>query len=208
MVARILYLLVLINFYNVSYADDAKFLTAISNSAHELYLDLQLVNLKVNKTSEQTDELYMSIATFPSEGRTGHYLIPSAPKYWLSSHVNKINKLSLWHGILGKGNKITIQLSLIEKDLPPFDADDLVGTIVVKAKNIDGKLFVEWSKPYTKNDKLPKVADNDAGIENNLMAKKYSLISDDANYDAKLSFITYSEDSYINKFSKVNPAKK
>ncbi len=179
-------LLILINFYGFVYADQAdspKTTKYHSKNALKLYLSLQLVALKANKTSENVDELYMAVTAYPSEGRPTHKIIPSIPKYWLSTHLNKIKDLSLWQGVLKEGKNVTIQLSLIEKDLPPFDADDLVGTVVAKVKNINGKLEVEWSMP-NKSETLKSVK-----AENNTTVRQFSLVSKEANYSVKFSFV-------------------
>jgi len=109
---------------------------------------VNLLHLKALNTSERGgDELYMSVTVYPSQGKSSTKQIPQRPLHWLNKHLEKINNLNLWSGDLAPGQSVSILLSLMEQDAPPWNTDDLIGTVRVHIKNDNGKLISSWSMP-------------------------------------------------------------
>jgi hypothetical protein len=142
---------------------------------------LQLVELEAIKTTEKVDELFMAVTSYPSKGRPLHREIPSFPRYWLSSHIKQIQNLSLWRGMLQDKEKITIQLSLIERDQPPFDTDDLIGTVTVKIVNNNNNLKVSWSMPNSTE------TGTELDVSDLLSARVFTLKANGGEYITKFS---------------------
>ncbi len=149
----------------------------------KLKISLQLFDLETIKASEKVDELYMAVTSYPSKGRPMHRQIPAFPRYWLSTHLKQIKNLQLWKGSLREGDSVTVHLSLIERDAPPFNNDDLVATVLVKIMNSKGKLYTKWSMP----NKGP--AGKDVKVDTDITAKLFDLQSDEAHYKGKFSVI-------------------
>ena len=108
-----------------------------------IHVALYLENVTAIKSSEEVDELYMAVTTYPSSGRPSHKQIPEFPRYWLSSHLGHVKDVQLWKGSLKPSESVNIHLSLIERDVPPFNVDDLVGTVILKILNSKGKIHTK-----------------------------------------------------------------
>jgi hypothetical protein len=155
------------------------------NAASEpaLPVGINLVKLKAVQPSEKAgDELYMNITVYPSQGHSQNFQVPDHPMHWLTKHVNKIDNLTVWHGELKSGESTNIVLSLIEKDAPPFNPDDLIGTVNVFIKNDNGKLVTTWKLPNRTDAKPVEVTE--AGKE-----QLFKLTGEDSIYEATFSFI-------------------
>ena len=124
-------------------------LTALSFAAgKDQAVAVNLLHLKALQTSERGgDELYMSVTVYPSQGQPSTKQIPQRPLHWLNSHLDKINNLNLWKGKLAVGQSVSLMFSLMEQDAPPWNTDDLIGTVRVHIKNDAGKIISNWSMP-------------------------------------------------------------
>ena len=126
-----------------------------AKNSQSLHPTINLVNISAVTTAErQGDELYMSVTAYPSSGRPTHYVIPKPPLHWLSDHLEQINTLKLWDGRVAQGEAVTLIFSLIEMDVPPWNTDDLVGTIRVHIKNDAGQLTSSWSMPNRSDEPI------------------------------------------------------
>src|SRR5690606_15255973 len=76
-----------------------------------------------------------------------HYEVPEFPLHWLSKYVDKLSNVLLWEKVVEDEQGVSIVLSLIERDAPPWNLDDLIGSVKLKLKNEKGKLTKEWSIP-------------------------------------------------------------
>lgn len=143
-----------------------------------LPVGVNLVKLATVKPSERGgDELYMNVTVYPSQGHSQNFQVPDFPLHWLSKHVDKINNLNLWAGALKTGESVNIVLSLIEQDAPPFNPDDLVGTVNVFIKNDNGQLISTWKLP-NRSDAKP--------VEMSELGKQesFTFTGEDSTYDA------------------------
>lgn len=90
------------------------------------------------------DELYIAVTTYRNNGKTEHYRRPEYPLYWHSKHLQEVHHATLWQADLADGEAVTVIFSLIEADAPPWDTDDLLGTVHLHVENKAGYLVSEW----------------------------------------------------------------
>lgn len=93
------------------------------------------------------DELYFSITEYSSIEKPRTYLVPNFPTHWLSEHLSEINHVVLWQKPLKENESVMLVISLIERDAPPWNVDDLIGTIKLKMHFKDGVLEKGWQIP-------------------------------------------------------------
>ncbi len=104
-------------------------------------LTLKLLKIKAHSTTEKSgDELYFDVLEFGDDRRARHFHIPKFPHHWPSSILSKINNIPLWQGTANKTGDLKLIVSLLEKDAPPWNNNDLIGafeiTIRLKADQI------------------------------------------------------------------------
>lgn len=107
---------------------------------------LRLQGLKAIQTTEKSgDELYLMVTVFHPNKRQAEYVIlPPKPFFWRSKDLDKITETTLWKQRLQEGQGVTIWISLVEKDLAPWDVDDLIGSLILHLKNDKGKIISQW----------------------------------------------------------------
>ncbi len=116
----------------------------IGNTA---YADNQVVKLslkaiKPEKTQEATgDELYLDLLTYGEGQKPRHLRIPSKPHYWLSAMLQKVKDVPLLSASLKDKQSLTVIVSLMEKDTPPWNVNDLLGGFVLTLKRAGGVLY-------------------------------------------------------------------
>lgn len=134
------------------------------------------------QSAEQVEELYMAVTTYQSDKKPRHYEVPEFPRYWVSSHLEPVKEVTLWQGNLQQEEKISLHLSLLERDAPPFNTDDFVGTVVVVASLSDEKLIVNWRLPNNpeKRGKIIKL--------NGKSAVEFTLSEQRSSYKVVFSF--------------------
>lgn len=109
---------------------------------------LHLLRIQTSQTTEKKgDELYLSILTFQSEGKPHHYQIPEFPLYWSSKSLDQIKNLKIWQNPLNPGEGVTLVLSLMEHDAPPWNSDDWIGSLKIQLRNNQGNLEMNWIVP-------------------------------------------------------------
>ena len=141
---------------------------------------LDLTAIKAVKTTEKHgDELYIDVLVYTSKGKPKHYRIPHYPLHWPSDITHKLHDLNIWEGKLQPNESVTILVSLIEMDAPPWDTDDLIGSIRVRLKNDKGNLITSWSMPN-------RVDSPTAIIGRNGRVEKFLLLGDNSNYEVFL----------------------
>ncbi len=119
-----------------------------AGQARVLNPKVELVAIKAHKTREKRgDEVYLAVTAYPSQQRPHHKQIPDNPLHWISSHLDKIKHVPVWGNGLAEGDSVTVIVSLMERDAPPWNTDDLIGTVKVHLKNANGRLQVSWSMP-------------------------------------------------------------
>lgn len=116
--------------------------------AKELSLQVKLTAIEsIATTEERGDELYFSVTEFPTNEKPRHYEVPDFPTHWLSKYLNKLDEVVLWEKVVAEDQGVSVVFSLIERDAPPWNLDDLVGSVKLKLKNENGKLTKQWSIP-------------------------------------------------------------
>lgn len=116
--------------------------------AKEAKLALKLSAIeRVTTTEEGGDELYFSITEYSSKMHPRHYVIPAFPTHWLSDHLNGVKDIVLWEKKLQDTEAVTVLVSLVESDVPPWNVDDLIGTVKLKAINNGEQIESQWRIP-------------------------------------------------------------
>ncbi|PCH56917.1 MAG: hypothetical protein COC15_02270 [Legionellales bacterium] len=134
----------------------------------KLTLNLVLSSIKAEKTSEtRGDELYFSITQYSSEKDAKQELIPTFPTYWLSKNLSQIKNVPIWKTDLALGEEVKLIISLLEKDAPPWELDDHIGSVQLKVSNVDGNLEYMWELPDFK--KLPAIDLIDTGLDSEFL---------------------------------------
>lgn len=101
----------------------------------------------ITPTESSGDELYFSVTEYSSVERPNHYLVPNFPTHWLSDHLEQIKRVELWSKTLKADESVTVIISLLERDAPPWNVDDLIGTVKFKIHRVDGEVQTEMSLP-------------------------------------------------------------
>ena len=65
--------------------------------------------------------------------------------HWDSNHLQKLQHEKLWSLDLRDNQAIEIFVAVVEHDTPPWDLDDVIGSIKIKIKNQQGKITSKWS---------------------------------------------------------------
>ena len=142
------------------------------NSAYateEISITLEKLDV-VHQQEKCCDELYFSVTEVPRDAKCEkckfrlpkHYQVPNYPSHWLSKYSNKINNITLWKKTVNGCESTDVVFSLVEEDLPPWNLDDLLGSIELKIRCENGKLATHWEIP---NGKITaQIADNPNGF--------------------------------------------
>jgi len=150
-------------------------------SKHVLHPAVYMLRLKVIKTAEKNgDELYVGVTVYPSKAKPTHTQVPKYPLHWLSKHLDKLKRVKLWDGEVQEGHSVTLILSLIEQDTPPWDTDDLIGSVRIRLKNNRGHLETSWS--------MPNRVDAPVSVYSKYgRAEKFVLLGEGSNYEMFLA---------------------
>lgn len=130
----------------------------------------------LKKIAKSGNEIYVSISEFNSNGKNRYYTIPQSPVYWPQKSMDQISHFQLWQGKLPTGGATEVIISLIEKDTPPWNLDDLISVVKVKMINQAGKINYEW---YQDGKLISKEKSN----------VKVLLKASNGGYEANLSLI-------------------
>ncbi len=106
---------------------------------------------KIKNLENMGDELYFHITEYSSLSTPVHTLVPEYPINWVSAYLAEVKNVTLWQRALKEGEAVELAISLTERDAPPWNLDDLVGTVKVKFRRDGKQLIQEWSSltPYT-----------------------------------------------------------
>ena len=145
-------------------------------------LRLKLIHLQAEALSEENgDEVYLSVTKYSNQGHPEEFRIPSAPNNWFFKRLYEAKNVTLWEGKLAKGEEVKLMISIAEQDFPPWDVDDLIGTVEVTLKQVKGRLVEEWSIPAM--DGQPKIEDKGAVSGK---GRRFVLHGDNSRYDVEL----------------------
>lgn len=132
-------------------------LTGSSAFAQDLSIKLEVLE-KIHAQEQSGDELYFSVTEFPEKSAPRHYRIPSFPSHWMSDYLKNVKNIVLWQKSYATCEKTEVLISLVEADLPPWNVDDLLGSVELKVTCDQGKMHTEWSIPNKENTaKMPNM---------------------------------------------------
>lgn len=116
----------------------------IAALAGAINVGLSIDQIELFELSEKRgDELYFTVTEYTKEA-SDHWTVPRLPLYWRSKHLEEVKDVSLWQKQLEEGKSVQLILSLVERDVPPWDVDDLIGTVKLTMHNEKGKLQQSW----------------------------------------------------------------
>lgn len=142
---------------------------------------LILNRLKVEQTQDvNRDEIYVDLSVFKPNSKKEYFRIPKAPYHWNSDRIDNVKLVELWSETLKEGETINIIISFIDEDARPLNPDDLIGSIRLRIRNVNGKLHSKWSVPNRADG--PDVVEGKAG-----QVQKFSLYDRKARYEVYLS---------------------
>lgn len=125
------------------------FISPVFAQTDNLSVKLQAIE-KIHSQELSGDELYFTITEFPVGKPPSYYQIPSFPTHWLSAHLGNIKDIVLWKKSVQACENIDVIFSLVEKDLPPWNLNDDLGTVELKVRCDNGQVKANWSVPNPK----------------------------------------------------------
>ncbi len=145
-VKKFLLVILLLTVAVMGFAKDSK--GEVIDKGKTFNLELQLLHLKAIKTADASgDKLYMGVAVYPSSGKPDYYLVPKFPLFWASRQLDTLKNVRIWSDKLQNNQSITLVLSLMEQDAPPWNTDDLIGSVQLRLYNKNGVLESNWDIP-------------------------------------------------------------
>lgn len=123
--------------------------SSTSATIHTTPVILTLEDIEVVKSSGQFsgDEIYVNITEYSSVDKPSMHRVPEYPSHWLSKYIDKVKDIVLWQKPIQDGESVELIISVVESDAPPWDVDDLIGSVKLKVYIEKGKLEQEWSIP-------------------------------------------------------------
>lgn len=124
----------------------------VGSSAYAKDLSIKLDVLeKIHAQEQSGDELYFTVTEFPENKAPRHYRIPSYPTHWMSDYLKNVKNITLWQKSFATCEKTDVLISLVEADLPPWNVDDLLGSVEFKITCDQGTMKTQWSIPNKEN---------------------------------------------------------
>jgi hypothetical protein len=119
-----------------------------ARAAMDIHPILKIVDIKATKTQENGgDEVYVQIAEYDSNGSSRAFTVPRLPLTWPSKHIDQVDDVQIWGGVLSKDQSTSLVVSFMDHDESPFNTDDLIGVFKLNIKNKNGKLVSDWTIP-------------------------------------------------------------
>lgn len=125
-------------------------LVGSSAFAKDLSIKLDVLE-KIHAQEKSGDELYFTVTEFPENKAPRHYRIPSYPTHWMSDYLKNVKNITLWQKSFATCEKTDVLISLVEADLPPWNVDDLLGSVEFKVTCDKGSMKTQWSIPNKEN---------------------------------------------------------
>lgn len=132
---------------------------------------------KIKSQEKSGDELYISVTEFPKTGSPRHYQVPSFPTHWLSSYLTSVKDVTLWQKNGQSCEEVKVIFSLVEEDMPPWNLDDLLGSVELNVTCEQGKPVSHWVIPNKANTEQLGTEKSD-----------FSFTGDNSEYRAKFKF--------------------
>lgn len=89
------------------------------------------------------DEVFVHILESHGEVVSDTYF-PDYPFYFRDGHLENFERTQVWSKELKDNDEVTLFISLIEKDAPPWNIDDLVGELTLTLSKKDGQIYSKW----------------------------------------------------------------
>lgn len=102
---------------------------------------------RIERQEERGDELYFNVTEYSNKSNPTFYQVPSFPTHWLSQYLENVKDVVLWQKPLQEGESVQLIFSLVERDAPPWNVDDLLGSVKLNVKLDSGHLQKEWKIP-------------------------------------------------------------
>lgn len=163
-------------------------LLSFSVCAEDLNISVMLSKLEAVRTAEKRgDELYISVTEYGSSTAPINYLVPEFPMHWLSRRLEEVKNVTLWANSFKEGEGAAVIFSLIERNMPPWDLDDLIGTIKLKVRNTNGKLKKQWVLPHQKGFQVIQADKNEFILKSD--AAEYHIFLELKEHEAQSEFM-------------------
>lgn len=153
--------------------------TYAATTAHTQPFCLRLSKVKLEKSQEKNDEIYFLITSLHPQEKPTVQQIPTTPAAFNKTQLLAIKDIPLWQGKLEEKKAMTLLISTVEKDSPPWDLDDLLGVIKLEISNVDGKPYVSWSSKNSMKMQKPIALEKAS-------QKVYKLHANQAKYTLEL----------------------
>lgn len=116
-------------------------------------MTLTLKQISSSQTSEKSgDEVYIDIFELSDDRRPKKFHIPKYPHHWPSVMLSKVKNIPLWQGRLNPTGEVKLIVSLLDKDAPPWNNNDLIGAaeIYITVENNTPKIILKVDEPNQK----------------------------------------------------------
>ena len=114
--------------------------TKSTPASQQLVLDY----IRLEKPTSSDDKIYLNIATYSSTKVNNDYQIPEAPLHWDANYLDQVKDLVLWEKSLGMDESMDFIISLIENDMPPWNPDELLGTVKLSVRSKNHHISSIW----------------------------------------------------------------
>lgn len=112
---------------------------------HPVTTQINLLSIQVVSSSESRgDEIYFNLTEFHHDRTVTHFAFPEPPSVWKSKDLAQVKPTLLWKQTIEQGQPLELMITLVEHDNPPWDVEDVLGTIKIHLRNNDGKLINNW----------------------------------------------------------------
>ena len=109
------------------------------------YPSLYIKSIQTKKIQEkQHDELFLQLIEKPNKKVTNLYRIPPFPLYWHNLELPSISNYPIWTGLIQNNQIVLLKIDLMEQDFPPWDNNDILGSLVLTLHNINGVIQNTW----------------------------------------------------------------
>lgn len=109
---------------------------------------LNLEAIKAAKLTEKGgDEIYFDVLAFGKGFHPAHRQVPPYPHHWPDFVLDKVKNVTLWKGHVKKKAEVKLIVSLLEKDVPPWNTNDLLGTFEITLQQDKRHLVISYSEP-------------------------------------------------------------
>lgn len=137
---------------------------SVPGQAKEIEVTLNSIkNVVANERGD--DELYINVTAFHSDGKFTTYTVPGGDKptlghygsrfpagppripqaYWPAKALSKVKDIPLWKGDVTKDSAVQLVVALVEHDIPPWNLDDMIGSVKIKIGMEKGQLSANWT---------------------------------------------------------------